>query len=107
MITWELFKAIESYLYEDGEITDSQLKDFSRCCSNLYENHYSRGGRNYTTIDTETLGKISICVKNINVFRKILALSIRLAKVDPNKNSIENWVNHLCYCNSIIYKKVN
>lgn len=108
MINYELFKAIDDYLFENQEITDKQVKDFARACTNLeIDSSYSRGGRNYTTIETETLGKISICAKNVNLFRKIIALAIRLAQVDPNKNSAENWVNHLCYCNSIIYKKVN
>lgn len=107
MITWELFKAIESYLYEDGEITDSQLKDFSRYCSNLHENHYSRGGRNYVTIETESLGKVSLCNKKVNLFRKIITLCLRLEKVDVHNRPFEDWLNHFCYCNDVIYKKVN
>lgn len=112
MITYELFKAVDDYLFENQEITDKQVKDYARSCIDYArscmeletEFSYSRGGRNYTTMDTDTLGTISICAKNVNLFRKILALSIRLAQVDPNKNSVKNWVNHLCYCNSIIYK---
>lgn len=105
MIAYELFKAVDDYLFENIEITEKQVKDYARACNELEtESSYSRGGRNYTTIEIDTLGTISICAKNVNLFRKILALSIRLAQVDPNKNSVKDWVNHLCYCNSIIYK---
>lgn len=108
MINYELFKAVDDYLFENIEITDKQVRDYTRSCTNLEtESSYSRGGRNYTTIETETLGKIAICAKNVNLFRKIVALAIRLNKEDYTKRNTQDWVNHLCYCNSIIYKKVN
>lgn len=105
MINYELFKAVDDYLFENQEITDKQVKDYARSCMELEtESSYSRGGRNYIELETETLGKISICAKNANLFRKILALAIRLNNMDPVKRSAKDWTNHLCYCNSIIYK---
>ena len=71
MINYELFKAVDDYLFENQEITDKQVKDYARSCMELEtESSYSRGGRNYIELETETLGKISICAKNANLFRK-------------------------------------
>jgi len=108
MISYELFEAIDNYMYKDGELTDKQLKDYIRECGKLNFNFaYSRGGRNYIVIDTEVIGKVSVCKKNANTFRRIIALAIRLAKLDyVNKQSIETWVKYLSNCNNMIYKKI-
>ena len=53
MINYELFKAVDDYLFESIEITDKQVRDYARSCTNLEtESSYSRGGRNYTIIET-------------------------------------------------------
>lgn len=114
MLNYELFQAIDNYLYKNGELTDKQLKEYIRETGSLdfnfyYENfNYSRGGRNYIELETEFTGKISICKKNVAIFKKIVSLAIRLHNLTNEKDrySVTIWINYLCYCNSILYKKI-
>ena len=119
MITYYLFKLLDDFVnkgtYTEEDITDEALIEYSKYCTiDEFKSVYSRGERNYINInvhsDTTTPNleklKIAICKKNIDAFKKIVYLASRLEKVDIKKRTFELWLNHLCYCNNIKYKKI-
>ena len=109
MISYDLFKKIDDFLYKYKDLSDEDKQAYvdGLTNKNLITNKcFSRGGKYYTTLETN-FGIFSLTKSKIELASRIAELAKLFSQLDKNNRRVMDWFSHLCYCNNIKYKLLN